>query len=727
MKVYLNSLLCLLVLAVFPLLAETNFEDYTVITSESVTPITKDPIKIQLLHEEESIQAGHPFWVALHLDLEKGWHSYWKNPGDAGMPTMVDWNLPEGFKASPINWPVPHRFSQDSLVGFGYEDEALLLVEITPPQTLALDQPIKLSADIRWLVCSDSTCLPGETHVESTFAVTGEAPQVMNDSQPQFAKARSLLPQKNENIKAQRKNDLIQLTVSSINSDSITHAYFCPEENEIIDGTKEIVFSSTDAQELTLALRDKTDQNTRLKGVLVLLSNDKRLDAIELDLPIQNDSNTAIGLADAPAVKEKSTDLSVSDDNGFNGGFGMALVLAFVGGMILNLMPCVLPVLSFKILSFVKMAGQSRSLTFKHGMAFSWGVLASFWVLAGALLILQAYGRSVGWGFQLQEPIFVAILAALLFVFGLSLFGVMELGTSITAWAGNSQGRSESLTSSFLSGVLATAVATPCTGPFLGSAVGFAVTLSAPLALLIFSAIGIGMAFPYLLLSAFPSLLRFMPKPGNWMITFKEIMGFFMIATVLWLVWVFAAQTSNVALLLLLASFFFLSIGTWIYGKWGSPVKSRTTRYISYTMTSLLLVVSAYTIWTASNMEDTTTSTTEIASNWEEFNPQRIEELQKQGIPVFVDFTAKWCLICQTNHMVLETDKVSKKLDQMGVVRMKADWTKRDNMIAGELRKFGRNSVPLYVLYGHEAGEKPAVLPQVLTPDVIIDNLELMK
>lgn len=721
MKVYLNSLLCLLVLAVFPLLAETNSENYSVITSESVVPVAKDPVKIQILHEEESIQPGRPFWVALHLDLENGWHSYWKNPGDAGMPTMVDWNLPEGFTASAINWPVPHRFSQDSLVGFGYEDEALLLVEITPPKTLALDQPIKLSADIRWLVCSDSTCLPGETHVESTFAVTSAAPQTKTASQPQFAKARSLLPQKNETIKAERKSDLIQLTVSNVNSNAITHAYFCPEENEVIDGTKEIVLSTTDAKELTLALRDKTDQNTHLKGVLVLVSNDKKLDAIELDLPIQNSDNTAVGLADAPVVKEQFT-----NDNEFDGGFGMALVLAFVGGMILNLMPCVLPVLSFKIMSFVKMAGQNRALTFKHGVAFSWGVLVSFWALAGALLILQAYGRSVGWGFQLQEPIFVAILAALLFVFGLSLFGVMELGTSITAWAGNSQSRSESLTSSFLSGVLATAVATPCTGPFLGSAVGYAVTLSAPLALLIFTAIGVGMAFPYLLLSAFPALLRFMPKPGNWMITFKEIMGFFMIATVLWLVWVFAAQTSNVALILLLASFFFLSIGTWIYGKWGSPVKSRTTRYISYAITSLLLITSGYTIWVASNMEDTT-STTEVASNWEEFNPQRIEELQKQGIPVFVDFTAKWCLICQTNHMVLETDNVSKKLDQMGVVRMKADWTKRDSMIAEELRKFGRNSVPLYVLYGHEAGEKPAVLPQVLTPDVIIDNLNFMK
>lgn len=454
--------------------------------------------------------------------------------------------------------------------------------------------------------------------------------------------------------------------------------------------------------------------------------------------PIEHHENGAIiryARALIPPAMEKKKMTLTSTDNEFQGGFGLALGLAFLGGLILNLMPCVLPVISFKILSFVKMSGQNRSLIFKHGLAFSAGVVISFWVLAGAILWLRSYGQVVGWGFQLQDPLFVAGLAAVIFLFSLSLFSLFEMGAGIASKAGSAQKKAEGLLSSFFSGVLATTIATPCTGPFLGTAVGFAVTLSTPLALLIFTSLGLGMASPYLLIGAFPSLIRFLPRPGNWMVTFKEILGFVMLATVLWLVWVFVAQTDGMALYYLLAGFFFLSIGGWIYGKWGSPVNKRITRSLSMCIAMMFLVMGSYTIYHASRnvsvseinegSEVAMADVHEETATWLRFSPDRLQSLLDAGIPVFVDFTAKWCLICQTNHYSLTTDEVDRTFTENGIVRMKADWTKNDPAITEELRKFGRNGVPLYVIYT-PTGE-PKVLPQVLTADIVLDTIRDIK
>ena len=392
------------------------------------------------------------------------------------------------------------------------------------------------------------------------------------------------------------------------------------------------------------------------------------------------------------------------------------------------MMPCVLPVVSFKILSFVKLAGQSRKITLRHGLAFGAGVMVSFWILAGIMLILQAYGRSAGWGFQLQEPLFVAILAAVLTIFGLSLFGVFELGVSMTALAGSGQssGKTE-YGSSFFSGVLATAVATPCTGPFLGSAIGFAVTLPAYQSLLIFTFLGFGMALPYLLLAYFPQWLRFVPKPGEWMMTFKVIMGFLMLGTVLWLLWVFGAQTGALGIIILLWALFFLSFGCWIYGKWSPPVNTRLTRWISYAFAGLCFCIGSYIISYSVSPEIAAASSLQQAHEdkiWQPFSETKVANLRQKGIPVFVDFTAKWCLICQTNHLVLSTPEVEARFAELGVVRMKADWTKNDAKISAALRKFGRNGVPLYVLYSPDPSVPPQILPQVLTPDIVLSHLK---
>jgi len=670
-----------------------------------------DPVKADIISEVTTVQSGKPFWIALHLNLDKGWHAYWKNPGDAGMAPDVTWKLSDKSVPGEIQWPAPKRFVSSESVTYGYEDNVYLLAEITPSSDLKRGDNFQLEATIRWVVCSDSDCLPGESHVTLNLPVDRIASR-SPESILLFTKARRQIPQLNGNHHAVKNPEhiLLSLNALDLHGKMVSNAYFCPDEPNMVNGKIDVKIQEQSDRSIELVLAESEyNTPTKLSGVVVLETENNRTVVVEV--------NTTIGLDSADSEET---------------GFLLALALAFGGGLILNLMPCVLPVISFKVLSFVKMADQSRSQTFKHGLVFAIGVLFSFWVLAGILLGLQAYGQTVGWGFQLQEPLFVGILAAFLFLFGLSLFGVFEIGTLFATKAGGLQGsESEGYTSSFMSGVLATAVATPCTGPFLGTAIGFAVTQPAAFAMLIFTSLGLGMAFPYIILGAFPSLLRFLPKPGSWMVTFKELMGFIMIATVLWLLWVFGAQTSSIALLVVLFGFFLMAIGGWIYGKWASPIRRKATRFVGTTVAIAFLAVGGYAIYTAAmlpvvdTVEEIAMADVDITQTdqWIPFSAEKVAELQAQGIPVFVDFTAKWCLTCQANHAVLSTQSVKQKLSDKGVVKMKADWTRQDDAITRELGKFGRNSVPLYLYYGPNANGKPKILPQVLTPGIVTEAI----
>lgn len=720
MALIFRTLICLFLL--------TGFLSAQYIESEAET----EAIQATLVSEDESIQPGHPFWVAIRLNLKDHWHTYWKNPGDAGMPVSIEWSLPPGFEAASIHWPTPKRLEQNGSVGFGYEEEAVFLAQITPPASLE-DAYIDMTANVRWIACSDAFCVPGNADVSLSMPIGAHPPTQNKNWQHLFTKARALLPKKSvETFSALRLDDFIEVAIPKGNKE-FDQAYFFSEEKQSIDHKVNAVLAASDKPGYYNLILKEDKKAPALKGVLVL-QNKEEMKSYAVDIPITPKSSTTelIGMVDsAPALPE--SDLNFTAPEEFEGGLVLALIMAFAGGMILNLMPCVLPVLSFKVLSFIKMAGKSRALIVKHGVFFAIGVLLSFWILAGALLMMQTYGRSVGWGFQLQEPLFVAILSSVLFIFGLSLFGLFEIGVSLTAIAGQAQSDSSKnggLVGSFFSGILATAVATPCTGPFLGSAVGFAVTLPAAQSLLIFTFLGLGMSAPYLLFALFPNLLRFMPKPGAWMVTFKEIMGFFMLATVLWLVWVFAALTSSFALVLLLSAYFFLGIGGWIFGKWGTPMRKKSVRIMGYLIALGCISTAGYflfestTLWAVGQQtESNQVSTDHGPDAWEEFSPERVAQLRQQGIPVFVDFTAKWCLTCQTNHWVLTTNEVSQKFSQLGVVKMKADWTKSDPIITAELRKFGRNSVPLYVLYSGDSTQAPHILPQLLTQETVLDYL----
>ncbi len=721
-----------------------NNEDY---------PQEDEPVSVSLVTEHTSVQPGTPFWIAINVEMDDHWHSYWKNPGDVGMPISVEWNLPEGYQASPIQWPTPKRYDLDSIIGYGYEGKAVLLSQITPPQKTS--EEVTLDASISWLACSESACLPGSAELSLTLPVKSSNPEINDSAKILIENAIQKLPQEDwAEFSALRKQDLVEVVMKTPPSSNIGgKACFFPEDPETFSDQFEATIAPSDRASDTyiVALKEHGEAQhnpTHVKGILVIQDEitGKTIESLALNVPITftpSDDAHLVSMGElAQSNAMEGTELMAMHEENhspFEGGFLFYLLTAFVGGMILNLMPCVLPVISLKIMSFVNLSGEDRKKTVLHGVLFSAGVLISFWALAGALLILQTYGHAVGWGFQLQQPIVIAILAIVILIFSLSMLGVFEFGTSLSSMAGQaqvkSQKKSESLTGSFFSGILATAVATPCTGPFLGPAVGFAVTQSAVLSMLIFTSLGLGMAFPYLLLSIFPSLLRFLPKPGNWMVTFKEVTGFIMMAVVLWLLWIFSAQTDSFALFILLSSFLIISLGCWIFGKWATPLKKKRTRVIGMLAALACLAIGGNMAYSASTAPITTLDDTNPISlgdhhqtqSWVSFNANVIDELQEEGVPVFVDFTAKWCLICQANHLVLSVDQVDKKLKELGVVKMKADWTKHDPRITEFLKKYGRNGVPLYLLYSGNPKEQPQILPQVLTPDIVLEYLEEIK
>jgi thiol:disulfide interchange protein/DsbC/DsbD-like thiol-disulfide interchange protein len=705
-----------------------------------------NPVKASLLSETQSIQPGGSFWVAVRLEIADQWHAYWKNPGSAGMAPQIEWSLPEGFKVEQLQWPTPKRSSLASAVSFGYEKELVLLAEISAPKSYQ-NSSAEIKADMRWVVCSDSNCLPGDAQLMLKLPVNQQTPAFAPSQIQLFRQARQQIPQRALSGTAERKEGLIQLNFNApaaLQNVQITGADFFSEKPHAVNEAQPVMLQpgapAGATGNYTVVLQEK-EPNSVIQGILVLQTAEGA-HAYELNLPIAGSKDAAeeqrtIVEADKPVLASHATSSEKQADAfAFEGGLPFALLFAFVGGLMLNLMPCVLPVISFKILEFVKLAGENRRLIFQHGLVFAGGVLVSFWVLAALLMLLQSYGHAVGWGFQLQQPLFVAVLAAFLFLFGLSLFGMFEIGTSLIAAGSQAQQagvRRSALVGSFLSGVLATVVATPCTGPFLGSAVGFAFTLPPLQTLLIFTSIGVGMAAPYLALAAFPTLLRFMPKAGAWMVTFKELMGFFMMATVLWLLWVFAAETNLLALNLLLVGLFFLALAGWVYGRWCTFVRKKTVRRLGLLMAALCFAAAIYTVTLATSAEidalggsASASSQVHASAGWEKYSPERVAQLRSQGVPVFVDFTAKWCLICQANHLILSSKEAEMMFQKLGVVRMKADWTKNDPAITEALRQFGRNSVPLYVLYSNK-NEEPRILPQVLTGEVVLNELKQLE
>lgn len=679
------------------------------------------PVQAAFVWGEQEIQRGEPVEAVLRLQIQEGWHIYWKNPGRMGLPMEIEWQLPEGWRIGQIDWSAPQFVHTEESgldpVLFGYEKEALLLVTLYPPDSWAGIEKPHLQAQINWLACSDTSCWPGACVADADRSLPEHPKQVWD-------RAHEQIPSRYLVSAEEQGRGRLSLPLHIKDGDKVLGGEFFPDEGE--KGVRVTAFD-VDPEEHALAFIPHQ------AGVLTVRLRDGegervRAFALSLEQPLAINSTS-------DGMNSPSTPPLISSE--FEGGLLFALILAFFGGVLLNCMPCVLPILSIKLISFVDMAKDGFKARSRHALFFTLGVLVSFWSLAAILLSLRAYGEMVGWGFQLQEPLFVALFACFLFVMGLNLLGVFEWGSGIAGWVGEQShvsGASKQA-EAFLNGVVATLVATPCTGPFLGSAVGFALGLPWIEALLVFSALGLGVAFPYLLLALFPAWLKWLPKPGMWMEVFKGWMGILLFTAVLWLLWVFTAQTNETALLALLAVLLGLGAAAWSYGLVGKLFLRGRAKIVVMGLSLLSFcgamsgLVYSRVHWDVSMVVESplAMSLDEMVAakeEWLPFSAERLAALQERGVPVLVDFTAKWCLICQSNHLVLSSPEVKAKLQELGVVKMQADWTKKDPAITKALSLFGRSSVPLYVLCGKGVKQPPKILPQVLTADIVLQSLE---
>ncbi len=678
------------------------------------SPVQVGHVDAELLSEVNSIKPGQPFWVGLKLRLDDNWHVYWRNPGDAGAPPAIAWSLPDGFTAEEMLWPYPERIFLGPLANYGYEKEVVFPIMITPAETIT-EKSVTLKAEVDWLVCREA-CIPGNTELSLDLNIASNSPKYNSENSALIMQSPEKIPIENgdwkTNLTWSDDNLRITLIPPDWHHQHLADILFFPFMRGIINHAGEQKLDQIEGTYRLTIPRDLSvaAQPEILEGILVSKEGWSGPGSEHaMAVSIGTDDTTPIAAASHSSVAS----------------IWAAILFAFLGGLILNLMPCVLPVLSLKILGFVQQSGESRRKSLGHGLIFTAGVLVSFLILAGLLLTLQTGGESLGWGFQLQSPVFLMILSGFLFLFGLNMLGVFEIGTSLTSVGAARMSRG-GWTGSFLTGVTATIVATPCTAPFMGSALGYSLSQPPLIAMIIFTALGLGMASPYIIFSAFPGLLKFLPKPGAWMETLKQVMGFLLIGTVLWLAWVLSIQAGSTAVIALLGVLFLLGLGAWILGKWGHLAANIKKRTLAYSFFTILIAggigLGIFGI-SLSAPPSGSTNHSNSALRWEEYSPEIVEELRAAGKPVFIDFTAAWCLSCQVNERVaLESEKVVLKFAELGVIPIKADWTSRNDLITAALAEFGRNSVPLYILYGANSNV-PIVLPEIITPGIVLDAL----
>ena len=677
-------------------------------------PVRTERVTAELLAERSAVLPGQPVTVGLRLVMDKGWHTYWRNPGDSGLPTRIAWTLPEGWAAGPIQWPYPEAQRVGPLMNYGYSNDVVLLSTITPSANAA-PGPVTLTAKADWLVCED-ICIPEKATLTLALPVASSASEAKPANAGLFDKARANLPVDAKGWRAESSiagNLLTLRLVPPPEATAPAAVTFFPFRENFVDHPAEQRLAR-DGNGIRLAVKLVEPVAPGLNeaaGLLVAGSAWPGLGeahAINIAAPV---------MASLPTAAE-------SAGSALGGSLILALVFALAGGILLNLMPCVFPVLGIKVMGFVQHAhGDNRALRLQ-GVVFTLGVLASFVALAALLLALRAGGAQLGWGFQLQSPAFVTALAALFLLMGLNLFGVFEWGGFAQSLTSNVSARGR-YGDACLAGVLATAVATPCTAPFMGAAVGFTLAQPPAVSLAVFATLALGMALPVLLLSFFPAALRMLPKPGPWMETFKQLMAFPLLATVVWLAWVLGAQAGNDAVLALLAGLLLLSMAAWVYGRW-----AHGAGIVRIVAAGLLAAIGIAIAWPGGNQPASAVATSPGAPaarqgevNWQPWTPERFAELRAVGTPVFIDFTAAWCVTCQVNKRVaLNREVVAKAMADRGVVALQADWTNYDPRITAALAELGRNALPVYALYA--PGEpKPRLLPEVLTASLVADEI----
>jgi thiol:disulfide interchange protein DsbD len=666
-------------------------------------------VEISLLSETAAIRPGQPFWVALRQKIAPGWHTYWENPGDSGEPTHIDWTLPDGFTASDIHWPAPNAIPYGTLMNYGYSDEALLLVRITPPAGLSADQ-VTLRAESRWLVCEE-ICIPEDGKAWLTLAVAdaGAPLDPGNGAEKIAAAVRDLPTEAPWPVNLMVAPEKLALSVQSdaLQAENIESLRFFPRDWGLIaNAAPQALDWRAEGPRLVMTRGErKGEPIEKLNGLLTVAAADGTREAYNVSV--------------TPGAEVAA--LPAASGGGASGGLSLwqAAAFAFVGGLILNFFPCVFPVLSMKALSLAR-GGDSAHGNRSHALAYLGGVMLSFAVLAGLLLALRATGTAFGWGFQFQSPWFVLVMAALFFALGLSLSGVFNFGGALMGM-GDSLTRRGGASGSFFTGVLASIAATPCTAPFMGAALGYAVTKPAVEATTVILVLGLGFAAPMTLLSLSGAFARLLPKPGPWMETLKQVLAFPLYATVVWLVWVLSLQTGADGVLAAGAVLVAVGFAAWLVG---TTQARRTFRYAGTAVVILAaFALVAPILGTAQDGGPSTDRATAPKAVDEPFSMARLEELRAQGRPVFVNLTAAWCITCKVNEEVaLKSEGFHQALERGNIAYLIGDWTNQDPEISQMLEKFGRAGVPLYLLYSGN-GEPPEVLPQILTEGMVVRRL----
>ena len=668
------------------------------------------PVKAQHLTAElttlaPSINPGGTLQAGLVLTLEEHWHVYWHNAGDSGNPPKVTWTLPPGFTAGPMQFPAPSRLPLGPLMDFGYEDTAAFPILLHADKSVK-PGPIHLDAKVDWLVCS-TTCIPGRAHLGLNLTVL-TAPLPPPPAVGAIGEALSLLPvplpADTKYTVSGGKQDYV---LTLLTPQDAPDPEFYPDDQDLIDNAAD--------QEIT-----RIPGGLQLRIPRAIDPETKKPTAFPKALTGVFELNDKVSYQVAAPVVPGEVAESTNPSSASGLTIPIAIALAFAGGIILNLMPCVFPVLFLKGLSLIQTSvqstGHARIEARKHGLVYTLGILVSFWIIVAALLILRATGSQAGWGFQLQSPTFIAVLALGLFFFALSLAGQFDLGLSLTS-VGGGLAKKEGYAGSFFTGVLATIVATPCTAPLMGAAIGFALAQPTGVTFAVFTALGLGLAVPYLALTFQPSWTRILPRPGPWMEILKQLTAIPLFLTVAWLLWVygslFASATTPTAgvdhILRLLVALILLSIGGWALGRW--PARTAST----ITATIFALIALAIPLY---QPKDTTLT-------WSPYTPAALTTARAAGHPVFIDFTAAWCLSCQVNErLVLRADDVQRQLADRKVTLIKADWTQYDPTITNELAAIHRSGVPTYVLYPAQKDSTPDVLPELLTKSLVLDAIE---
>ena len=634
----------------------------------------------EIIPEKVSIFNENEIYLIVKFDLEKNWHTYWKNPGDSGEPASFEWDLPEGFEISEAIWPTPELIPYPPLTTFGYTDQLELLFKLSLPEGVKENSVIEVSS--KWLVCAD-VCIPQEGSVSfDLFKANQTYPSQIGQL---LSKIKQKIPLDNGKIITSKiEEDRLVLNLEELGLD-ITDAYFFPFRKDVIDYSVNQKLKKNDEEvSLSLAFMENTDVSLIKGGILKTNAGSQELRLLQRNFQSE--------------VSLRPEFISLMT----------AILFSLIGGLLLNLMPCVFPVISLKILNFVNHS-ENRSQTSLHGMFFSLGAILMFVLIGLSVLVLKSIGMDVGWGYQLQSPIVVSLLIFLfIFLAGFFLLNVNFFNTLLSI--GTTGLKAPNYVNSFATGFLAVIVATPCTAPFMGSALGFAILQPGFSSFLIFLALGIGFTFPYILLSIFPGLVSILPKPGQWMETFKQFMAFPMMLTALWLIWVLSSQISSFQLILVLLGISLIVFFYWLNQLNITSATGKRFRVFVY----LFIFVSIFLTLPTQNISS--------QENTNGFSEAELNKKLEQG-PVFLNFTADWCITCKVNERVaLKTKNTLNLFKEKKIFYMEADWTNKNKVIAEKLESFGRSSIPLYVFYP-ERDKQPIILPEILSESVIEDYL----